>query len=103
MIDGADGTTSMKQLLVRERAARVDREHAQEMPLDRREAKLLAVPHRYTPSEIDDQIADADRLRPRAIVELRAAEVGLHTGDELRRAEWLGDVIIGPGVQEPNG
>ena len=60
----------MKQLLMGEGAPGVGREHAQEMPLDRRQTELTPGTSRHASPKIEHEIADPYRVRRGAPIEL---------------------------------
>ncbi len=61
-----------------------------------REIDRCACPGNRQAIGVEDQIAEAE-LRAASLVSAarRAPQHGLHPRDELTRAEWLGDVVVG--------
>jgi hypothetical protein len=86
---------------VRERATRVGREHAQQLPLRRREVHGAAAARDGAAGEVDHQIAGLDaRLPGRCAPQAGAAELGAYARAELDRAEGLRHVVVGARVEQ---
>ena len=86
-----------QQRAVGEQAAAVDGERAQQVELDRRQMHLLAVHAHHVGGEVELEAVDADhRLAGRRV---GAPQRRLQARDELARAERLGHVVVGAGLQ----
>ena len=60
----------VEQLMVRERAPRIRREHAQQMPLHRRQTELPATSRRNATGEIERQVTDPNRIGRIRLIQL---------------------------------
>jgi hypothetical protein len=77
--------------------AAVDGKHAQQFEFDRGQVDLSAVAGHAPRCKVDCHWADAhDRF---VGVIAAAAQDGADAGGELLGAEWLGDVVVGAGVE----
>ena len=80
---------------------RVLGEHAQQIELDRRQVNLLAV--FGAPRDPPGRPPGRRPARPRSpSVVVRAPENCTQPGEQLLSAEWLGDVVVGAGVERPD-
>src|SRR3954465_3218824 len=78
---------------VRERAAAVGHEGAQQVELDRGQVDLRAIPPDDARRQVDLEPVDGDRRLARGPA--GAGQARLKPGDELARAEGLRDVVVG--------
>src|SRR5262245_10009648 len=95
------------QRCVRHCAARVRDERDEQIPLRPRELDQLVglaiVPPHRAARQIDRQMTDVFRSRFGAVrASTRASELHAQASPKLLGAEWLRDVIIGTGVEQPN-
>src|SRR5687768_887251 len=86
-----------EQLAVRHHHAEVPGEAGEQAELDRREMHRGAAPGGLALFEVDPGFSEI-QLCPRGRSR-RMAQSGAHAREQLADAEWLGDVVVGAGVE----